>query len=320
MSRQPVSIALVGLGDIAMSQHLPALLRSADVRVAAVADPDPDRRAATHRLVPDAALADGLTEVLADPAVAAVVLATPPWVTTDLISEVLAAGRFCLSEKPLAVSSAAAAPLRALPADQEAQLQVGLTYRHDPALGRLREWIVGDVLGAPLLVHADIYDEARSAPGSEHADRILKTLTHGAPAVHEGAHVFDWLAFLLDGPPSAIADAWATATEPGLGAANLGGARLEWGENAQVLVEFGWWTDALPRCELRFLGRRGMAVLDGKASTSPSPRRAAPRRSASPVRAASGASTASWPASSSSSAGTPTAPPRLWPTGSVRSS
>jgi predicted dehydrogenase len=38
---------------------------------------------------------------------------------------------------------------------------------------------------------------------------------------------------------------------------------LSYPDGAIVLVEFGGLTDRLPRCELSFLGPRGLAVLDG---------------------------------------------------------
>ncbi|GAA3513506.1 Gfo/Idh/MocA family protein [Actinocatenispora rupis] len=254
-----IRLALVGLGDIATQAHLPALLRSARVEVTALVDPVPERLAAAAHLVPGAARYDCLEPVLADPAIPAVVLATPPWITAGLVRDALAAGKYVLAEKPLGTSLAEVERLTEMAHDR---LQVGLTYRHDPALDRLREWIAGGLLGSPLLIRAHIYDEPRADDGP-YARRMLGTLDHGAPVVHEGAHLFDWLAYLLGGGPSEVADAWALATEPGLGAPNLGGARLVWPDGTTAVTEFGWWTDALPRCEVSVLGADGYAVLDG---------------------------------------------------------
>ena len=249
-----VAVALVGLGDIGLSAHLPALLRHPVAAPALLVDPDPARRAAAEAFgVPTA---DDVDAVLTDDTMPAVVLATPPWVTTGLAARLLDAGRYVLAEKPIAESSAAAAPL--LERSDTKRLQVGLTYRHDPALARLRSWLPR--LGAPLLVRAHIYDEAHSTPA--HDSRIAATLEHGSPAIHEGAHVFDWLRFLL-GDPDEVADAWAVRTDPALAAPNLTGARLAYPDGTTVLVEFGWLTDRLPRTELSFLGPQGLAVLDG---------------------------------------------------------
>lgn len=246
-------VALVGLGEIGRSAHLPALLRHPVANPVLIVDPSPERRA----LAGDIPTAPDVDAVLADESIRAVVLATPPWVTTGLAAQLLGAGRYVLAEKPIAISSAAAKPL--LDADAS-RLQVGLTYRHDPALATLRSWLRAGRLGEPLLVRAHIYDEARSS--AAHYARIAETLQHGSPAVHEGAHVFDWLRFLLGGPV-AVADAWAVRTDPALAAPNLTGARLSYPGGTTALVEFGWLTDRLPRCELTVLGPRGLAVLDG---------------------------------------------------------
>lgn len=258
-----VRIALVGLGDIGMSAHLPALLRQPKARLTALVDPDQHRgtaaSAATGGTVPTFVdMATALTEQRID----AVILATPPWITTGLIAEVLGGGRYVLAEKPVATSTAAAAGLAELPTAQRNRLQVGLTYRHDPAIGVLRQWIVAGRLGRPLLLRAHVYDERRDRTDPEHLARITATLAHGMPLVHEGAHVFDWLRFLLGGQAEAIEDAWSLTTTGGLPAPNITGARLRY-PDAVALVEFGWLTDALPRCEIGLLGELGYAVLDG---------------------------------------------------------
>ena len=97
-----VQVALVGLGDIGLGAHLPALRRHPDVDVAAVVDPVAERALATGLESVD--LADVLASDLT-----AVVLATPPWVTPDLAVRCLQAGKYVLAEKPVATSVAAAA-------------------------------------------------------------------------------------------------------------------------------------------------------------------------------------------------------------------
>jgi myo-inositol 2-dehydrogenase / D-chiro-inositol 1-dehydrogenase len=256
--RPPTRLALVGLGDIAVTAHLPALLRSPAVDLVAGVDPLEERR----RTIVDVPTYSR-TEELPGP-VDGYVLATPPWVTTELAAGLLRQGRFVLAEKPIATSVAAAAPLTALPRAETARLQAGLTYRHDPALARLRDWIRQGPLDGPLLVRAHVYDERFDPADPEHAARIRRTLEHGPPVMHEGSHVFDWLAYLLDGAPATVADAWAVSTNGRTnGRPNLIGARLSYPGDTTALCEFGWLTDQLPRCGLSFLAQHGYAVLDG---------------------------------------------------------
>lgn len=277
----PVRMALVGLGDIGLSQHLPALLRAREqgrVELAALVDPDPARvRLAGDLAGPLATYATyagyaDVDPVLADDTIPAVVLATPPWVTTGLAARCAEAGRFVLAEKPIATSASAAHPLLELDEAVRARIQVGLTYRHDPVLERLRERIAHGPLDGPLLIRAHIYDEAddrnaddRNADDAEteHGVRMRRTLEHGPPIIHEGAHVFDWLAYLLDAGPERVADAWSLRTDATFATPNLIGGRLHYPGGSQALVEFGWMTASLPRCEVSLLGRHAHAVLDG---------------------------------------------------------
>lgn len=253
-------VALVGLGAIGRGAHLPALLRSDRLRLVSVADPDPARRAAVD-LPPEVIRRATLTELLDHDDVRGVVLATPPWATPDLVLEAARAGRFVLAEKPVATDPTAARLYDQLSAAEVARIQIGLTYRHDPSIRRLHELIKDGVLGSPVLVRAHIYDEVRTGD-TGHTDLIECTLAHGSPVVHEGAHVLDWLAFLLDDEPT-LHDAWSLRTHPDLPADNLIGARLGFAEHV-ALVEFGWLTDALPAVRLSITGDRGTAVLDGQ--------------------------------------------------------
>lgn len=266
-------VALVGLGDIGLGAHLPALERHPAVEIALLADAAPDRRAAAServgaasgsvpREVPAYEVAAGLDDVLAA-GVDGVVLATPPWVTPELVVRAARAGLFVLAEKPVATSVEAAAVYEQLSAAERARVQVGLTYRHDPAIQTLAGWIADGILGTPLLVRAHIYDEQRRPDDAEHTKRMLATLERGTPVIHEGAHVFDWLSYLLQGQPERIDGAWSLRTANEFPAPNLIGARLTYPGGHVALVEFGWMTDALPRCEITVLGDRAHAVLDG---------------------------------------------------------
>ncbi|MQA79022.1 MAG: gfo/Idh/MocA family oxidoreductase [Streptosporangiales bacterium] len=256
--------ALAGLGDIGAGAHLPALLRHPQVELAALVDVSAERLDRAHATAGSGVrTTTDLDEVLADDTVDAVVLATPPWVTTDLAIRAVRAGRYVLAEKPVATSVGAAAAYDALTEDETARLQVGLTYRHDPAIETLAGWLRDGRLGRPLLVRAHIYDERRDPHDEEHTARLRRTLAHGTPVVHEGAHVFDWLTVLLGASSPTVDDAWALRTDADLPAPNLVGARLTYADSTVALVEFGWLTDALPRSEVTFLGPRGHAVLHG---------------------------------------------------------
>lgn len=255
-------LALVGLGAIGLNAHLPAILRNPQVELIAVVDPvESRRRVALERLPSAVAEVASLEDALASSEVQAVVLATPPWATPGLAVAAAQSGRFVLAEKPVATSIADAARYDRLTTAERGRIQVGLTYRHDPAMVRLREAIASGELGSPLLVRAHIWDERYDPSDTDHIRLIESTLEHGSPVIHEGAHVVDWLRYLLDGDP-VVEDAWELRTRTGLANPNLVGARLRFPDGTVALLDFGWFTAALPACEISVLGDGGHARLD----------------------------------------------------------
>ena len=109
--------------------------------VVAVADP----------VAPAADRADGL-ELIADPAVEAVVVASPAATHEGYVLACLEAGKPVLCEKPLAASAAAA--LRIVEAERGRGLvTVGFMRRFDPGYVDLKRRLDAGEIGAPLLMH-----------------------------------------------------------------------------------------------------------------------------------------------------------------------
>jgi predicted dehydrogenase len=88
---------------------------------------------------PQARVATGLAEVLADPDVDAVVVATPVPTHAPLALQVLAAGKHCFVEKPLALTVAEAEPVVAAAKETGLTLMVGHLLEYHPGLGKLKE-------------------------------------------------------------------------------------------------------------------------------------------------------------------------------------
>lgn len=234
-------IALVGLGEIATNEHLPALLANPKAELCAVVDVDEHRLSAvgaglSDQVLRSTDLADAL--VRSDPD--AMVLATPPWVTPGVVETLLAAGKYVLAEKPLAVNMAATEALQALDPGQLARLQIGFTFRHDPAIERLRDLIRDGSFGSPLLVRIGFFGEPADPHGNpaQHA-RILRELGYAPPIVHEGAHFCDWLNLLLPEPPEEVSG-WCFKTDPALPAANVNGHVIRYPDGTTVLFEVAW--------------------------------------------------------------------------------
>lgn len=253
-----MKVVVVGCGDIAVSQHLPALANDSRFEVVAVADPEIDR-------AQSAADTFGVPGVFADSDAAlqlkpdAAVIATPPHVTPEISGRALDAGIHVLCEKPVAVSLAAAEHLVARAAASGCVLQVGFKNRFSPLTQELRRRVTGGELGRPLIVRIAAFDEAYDPTDTLHTERIQLFLEHGPPVVHEGAHAADLLGWLL-GPPVRVT-ASTVRSRPEFPSPNYHAAAIEYEDGSVAKLEVGWWVPHLWPGELHVLGPKGSADL-----------------------------------------------------------
>ena len=172
-----------------------------------------------------------------------------------------ARGRYVLAEKPIAPTLDEARELAEEPAARQ-RYQIGLTYRHHPAVERLRELIEGGVLGRPLLVQASTCDERADPEGDPVGfARRLRSLTYGPPMISDGVHACDRLNYLLGQSPVDVTgmamrsdDRFATAN------ANLG--LLRYADGSVARLEVVWLYPVLPPSQFVVTGPLGRAVLD----------------------------------------------------------
>ncbi len=150
----PVTVGIVGLGYWG-----PNLLRVLDeascTEVRWICDTDRDRLTRFGREYPAVAVADDIGRLLADPGLEAVCIATPIPSHAPLVRRVLTAGKHCFVEKPLALSSSEADELCDLAAARGVTLMCDFTFLYSAAVRRVRELIVGDVLGEVLFLSSE---------------------------------------------------------------------------------------------------------------------------------------------------------------------
>ncbi|RAV17729.1 Gfo/Idh/MocA family protein [Paenibacillus contaminans] len=259
---ESLRIGVIGCGDIAATRHIPALSACSDVRLAALCDADLQRaRHLAEQYQVPIATAD-YRELLQNESLDAVVICTPPWVTPHLTMESLQAGKHVLCEKPMAVDVNTAEKVRETERATGYKVQVGFTYRHGPLLETLREWIKQGKLGSPLVYRLGIFDESWDPTGNpEHYDRIYRTMQHGSPSIHDGAHVADFLQFLAESPVTAVESfGIRTRTEFPTTNYDLSVIRFENGDIAKV--EIGWFLPKFPKGEFEIVGPKGIAIFD----------------------------------------------------------
>ena len=147
---------MIRVGVIGYGYWGPNLVRNfaelADARVTVVADRRPERLAQAERRYPGIRVTTDPLDLIADPAVDAVAIATPVALHFELASAALRAGKHVLVEKPIASTSDEASRLIDEAARRQLVLMVDHTFvytgavQQDPRAGRQRR------AGRPLLL------------------------------------------------------------------------------------------------------------------------------------------------------------------------
>jgi predicted dehydrogenase len=126
---------------------LRALFELEDVDVRYICDVDPGRLERYSRRYPSARATRDYDNVLADPTVDAVVIATPVFTHFELASRALNAGKHVFVEKPMASSSAEAGELIDLADQMDRALMCGHTFLYSPAVRAVKDLLRSGDLG-----------------------------------------------------------------------------------------------------------------------------------------------------------------------------
>jgi predicted dehydrogenase len=252
-------MAVIGCGDVAFQRHLPAIAANQRVRLAATCDALSERAELAANAFNAGRWTTDARDVFDDDSVDAIIIATPPWRTPELTVAALQAGKDVLAEKPMAMTKDLARQVIAAEAATDRFIQIGFVLRHGPMFGTLRSWVEQDRLGSPLSFRIGIFDELLDPAGDpEHYTRIMATLEHGAPCIHDGAHTMDHLHYLLGDRATSIAS-WGQKTQPHFATANYNVAHIEFNSGHRARVEIGWFMPAFPRGEWDIIGPNGIA-------------------------------------------------------------
>jgi len=186
---------MIGVGVIGYGYWGPNLVRNfaelPGARVAAVADPRRERLAAAAARYPAIKVSTDHRDVINDPAVDAVAIATPVYTHFELGMAALAAGKHVLMEKPLASTSEQGSRLLEEAARRRLTLMVDHTFVFTPAVQKMRELTQTGELGE---IH--YYDSVRINLGLfQHDVNVLWDL-----AVHD----LSIMDFVIDQHPLAV--------------------------------------------------------------------------------------------------------------------
>ena len=180
--------ALAGFGRVAELAHAPAL-RENGVEVAAVAEAEPERRAAAARAFPDAALYADLDALLAaEKGLDFVDIATPPFLHGRQALSVLKSGCSVLCEKPLALSESEFDALAAEAARAERVLWCVHNWAHAPQWRKIHELAASGGLGRLAEIEIQVLRTAPAAAAGPENWRRDPAKSGGGILIDHGWH------------------------------------------------------------------------------------------------------------------------------------
>ncbi len=185
----------VGIGVVGYGYWGPNLVRNfvsnPSARLVAIADLDRGKLAASARLYPGVATTDRYEDLLKDPSIDAIAIATPVRTHYELGLAALKAGKHVLVEKPLAQSADLVRRLSDEADRRGLTLMVDHTFLYTPAVQKIRELVKKGELGDVYY-----YDSTRSSLGLFQSDvNVIWDL-----AVHD----ISIIQYILDEDPVAV--------------------------------------------------------------------------------------------------------------------
>lgn len=199
MTTPTLGLGLVGCGSFG-AYVVDAVVGLPGLRIAAVADPDPERATPLGEKHA-AAVTDSLECLLALDSVDLVVIATPPGTHAAMTIASLRAGKHVFCEKPLATTTGDAARVRDEADRSPGTLVVDHVLRYNPLLRALQRLIADGLLDPPrrFLFENDAADQDLDPDhwfwDPEHSGGIF---------IEHGVHFFDAARALLGSEPESV--------------------------------------------------------------------------------------------------------------------
>ena len=195
---------LMGCGDIARKRVAPALGDLANCELVAV-------NRARAELAEEFAREFGARrwyrdwrELLADPEIEAVYIATPVDLHAEQTIAAAEAGKHVLCEKPMALNVAECD--RMIAACRAHGVQLGIAYyRHFyPVLNRVQEVIESGEIGVPVLAQVNAFEMFNPQPGDPRFWLVDRARAGGGPMMDFGCHRLELLIKILGPVKSAV--------------------------------------------------------------------------------------------------------------------
>ena len=189
-STRAVNFGVIGAGGIARRKTIPAMLVSKHCKVVAVMDPENIHEIAASLGIAKAYTTE--TELLADPQVEAVYIASPVFCHLRHITMAAKAGKHILCEKPLALTSRQAKEAVGICRKRKVFLQEGYMMKFHGAHARVKQLIDEGRLGKIVYIRAQLSCWYPKMPGAWRQD---PQLGGGGALIDMATHLYDLVEF-----------------------------------------------------------------------------------------------------------------------------
>jgi predicted dehydrogenase len=247
-----IELAVIGCGHWGPN-HIRVFNSLPDSRVGTVVDLDENRLRSLRETYPEIQCERDYRKVLGDPAIDAVVVATPVSSHYEMVRESILAGKHVLCEKPLCKNSGEAEDLVALAQAKGRALMVGHVFLFNPGIIKLKELVNTGELGPLQYLSA-----SRTNLGAFCSDvNVAYDL-----ATHD-ISIFNWL---LGSEPEAVSATGASFVQDGI--EDVAFISMRYRSNVVANIHVSWLDPKKVR-QITVVGRRQMATWDDLQPTSP---------------------------------------------------
>jgi phthalate 4,5-cis-dihydrodiol dehydrogenase len=189
-----IRIGIVGMGAAGWA-FVPAIRGNSAFELAAIAEPDIGMRETAAAETGATAHAD-LASMLRQAALDAVYIATPTELHPEHVSQVCAAGKHVLTEKPMAIRVDQAQVMVAAADLHKVALQVGHSHSYDLPIARMREIVASGALGRVRMIHTWNFTDWMARPRRPAEFDVEQG---GGVTYRQGAHQVDILRLIGGG-------------------------------------------------------------------------------------------------------------------------
>lgn len=196
LSTRAINIAVIGTG-FGSAVHIPALAHVDGTEIVAVCSRRQERasRIAAQFDIPTAST--DWRDVIDDPGVDAVVIATPPYLHHQMVIAAIEARKHVLCEKPLARNLAETRDMAKLAGQADVVAMVNHQLRYLPIRRRVKELIDEGYIGEPHGISMIVFNSSLADPEARRFDWLMESEKAGGMLRASGSHYIDMMRWWL---------------------------------------------------------------------------------------------------------------------------